>query len=99
MSKYNLIDSTVADESDTDASSDLETAAGLKSRSEIDRKSDYNDYYEHVAHTSHIRPIAVTENVNFNTMSSSQRICWWMSTAIHLLRWQTNVAKTKVLLI
>ena len=95
VSKYNLIDSTVAGESDND-SHDPEAT----SLSEGDPKSEhYSDYYEHVAHTSHIRPIAVTENVNFNTMSSSQRICWWMSTAIHLLRWQTNVAKTKVLLI
>ena len=88
MSKYNLIDSTVADESDTeDASSDLETA-GFKSRSESnDRKSDqYNDYYEHVAHSDHIRPIAVTEDVNFETMSSSQTFCWWISTAVRLLR-------------
>ena len=89
MSKYNLIDSTVADESDTeDACSDLEAAAGLKSRSESDdRKSDqYNDYYEHVARSEHIRPIAVTEDVNFETMSSSQTFCWWISTAVRLLR-------------
>merc|ERR1712110_411588 len=87
MSRYNLIDSTIADESDTEgASSDLETA-GLKSRSESDdRKSDqYNDYYEHVARSEHIRPIAVTEDVNFETMSSSQTLCWWMSTAVRLL--------------
>ena len=88
MSRYNLIDSTVADESDTDASSDLETA-GLKSRSESDdHKSDqYNDYYEHVASCEHIRPIAVTEDVNIEAMSSFQTICWWISTAIRLLRY------------
>ena len=85
MSQYNLIDSTVADESDTD--SDLEAAAGLKPRSESDLKSEqYHDYYEHVARSQHIRPIAVTEGVNFQKMSSSQKICWWISTALRLLR-------------
>ena len=86
MSRYNLIDSTVADGSDTDASSYLE-AAGLKSRSESDdHKSEYTYYYEHVASCDHIRPIAVTEDVNFEAISSSQTICWWISTAVRLLR-------------
>ena len=83
--KYNLIDSTVAGESDTDASIDPEAARLTKG--DGDPKSEhYSDYYEHVAHSSHIRPIAVTEDVNFNTMSSSQRLCWWMSTTIQTLR-------------
>ena len=85
MSQYNLIDSTVADESDRD--SDLEAASGLKPRSERGHKSDqYHDYYEHLARSQHIRPIAVTEDVNFQKMSSSQKICWWFSTALRLLR-------------
>ena len=81
MSKYNLIDSTVAGDSDTDAE------AARLTKFEDDHKSEhYSDYYEHVAHSSHIRPIAVTEDVNFNTMSYSQRLCWWVSTAIQTLR-------------
>ena len=85
----------MAGESDND-SFDPEAAR----LSEGDPKSEhYSDYYEHVAHSSHIRPIAVTEDVNFNTMSSSQKICWWMSTAIHLLRCQTNVTRKTEFLI
>ena len=86
MFQYNLINSTVADESDTD--SDLEAAAGLSEpRSDSDHKSEqYHDYYEHVARSQNIRPIAVTEDVNFQKMSSSQKICWWISTALRLLR-------------
>ena len=53
-----------------------------------DNTSDeYQDYYEHVAKSKYIRPIAVTEDVNFETMSISQRLMWWISTAIRLLRY------------
>ena len=91
MSKYSLIDSSVAGESDTDTCSDLE-AAGLQPR-DSDHHSGhhhdphhYSDYYEHLATSEHIRPITITEDVNFETMSTVQKICWWMSTAIRLLR-------------
>ena len=48
---------------------------------------EYQDYYKHVAKSKYIRPIAVTEDVNFETMSISQRLMWWISTAIRLLRY------------
>ena len=35
---------------------------------------EYQDYYEHVAKSKYIRPIAITEDVNFETMSISQRL-------------------------
>ena len=85
MSKYKLIDSKVAGESDADTSIDPE-AARLRLSDGDPKSKHYSDYYEHVAHSSHIRPIAVTEDVNFNTMSYSQRLCWWVSTAIQTLR-------------
>ena len=47
---------------------------------------EYQDYYEYVAKSKYIRPIAITEDVNFETMSISQRSMWWISTAIQLLR-------------
>ena len=48
---------------------------------------EYQDYYKHVAKSKYIRPIAITEDVNFETMSISQRLMWWISTAIRLLRY------------
>ena len=78
MSNNNF--SSVAEDSNTDSSSDLEASALMSSESE------YNDYYEHVARCEHIRPIAVTEDVNFEAMSLSQKICWWISTAIRFIR-------------
>ena len=48
---------------------------------------EYVDYYEHVAKSNYIRPIANTEDVNFDTMSFCQRLLWWISTAIQSLRY------------
>ena len=45
----------------------------------------YGDYYEHVARSKHIRPIKVTEGVNFSALSSSRKILWCCKTVLNLL--------------
>ena len=52
----------------------------------------YEDYYEHVAKSSHIRPITVTEGVDFKSFSTSEKIKWWILTILNLLR---NNVKTQ----
>ena len=44
------------------------------------------DYYENVAKSAEIRPIAVTEDVDFSSMSTLKKIFWWFLTSLKLLR-------------
>ena len=85
-----MIISTAAEDEESDGS-ELE-AAGFR------RCGDYkpefsDDYYQQLAHSEHIRPIAVTEDVDFETMSFFARFLWWISTVIRLLR---SVDKTEI---
>ena len=45
----------------------------------------YEDYYEHVASARYIRPIKVSEGVNFSSLSVFKKILWWCKTVINLL--------------
>ena len=45
-----------------------------------------DDYYENIANSVAIRPIAVTEDVDFSIMSTPKKILWWFLTILKLLR-------------
>ena len=47
---------------------------------------DYSDYYKMIAQSKTIRPICVSEGVNFNTMSSWNKTCWWAKACLQMLR-------------
>jgi len=44
-----------------------------------------DDYYENIANSVAIRPIAVTEDVDFSIMSTPKKILWWFLTILKLL--------------
>ena len=39
---------------------------------------DYRDYYDHLSQSEAIRPICITEGVDFDSMSLLGRIGWWI---------------------
>ena len=47
---------------------------------------DYSDYYEAVAESKTIRPICVSEGVDFNILSTCDTICWWFKASLQMLR-------------
>ena len=53
-----------------------------KERANMDdgNTENYKDYYKHVEQSKAIRPISITENVNFNDMSFGQKLYWWLTT-------------------
>ena len=44
------------------------------------------DYYETMAQSKAIRPICVSEGVNFNIMSTWSKTCWWTKACLQMLR-------------
>ena len=47
---------------------------------------EYNDYYKAMAESKAIRPICVSEGVDFNTLSAWDTICWWFKVCLQMLR-------------
>ena len=45
----------------------------------------YNDYYEWMGSAKEVRPISVTENVQWSTKSWFQRFTWYFGTCINML--------------
>jgi len=50
-----------------------------------DEERDYDDYYDHISRSPSIRPITVTEGVNFSRMRIGKKILWWCITTLNLL--------------
>ena len=44
------------------------------------------DYYKTMAQSKAIRPICVSEGVNFNIMSTWSKTCWWTKACLQMLR-------------
>ena len=44
-----------------------------------------NDYYEWMANAKEVRPITVTENVDLNSMSCSEKVLWSLGTVLQML--------------
>ena len=53
---------------------------------ETEDMTDYSDYYKMTAQSKTIRPICVSEGVNFNTMSGWTKTCWWARACLQMLR-------------
>ena len=45
----------------------------------------YNDYYEWMGRVTEVRPITITEDVEFCRMSHFQCLIWWLGTGIQML--------------
>ena len=58
-----------------------------ESQTEPDNRRDYEDYYDHISRSPFIRPITVTEGVNFSRMRVGKKILWWWITTLNLLRY------------
>ena len=70
--------------STVDRDTDLEE--GEEEEEETDDMRDYSDYYKMMAQSKTIRPICVSEGVNFNTMSGWNKVCWWTKACLQMLR-------------
>lgn len=46
---------------------------------------DYSDYYEYLSTSATVRPICITEGVDFSKMSLLQRMWWWVVTFLKFL--------------
>ena len=44
--------------------------------------SKYSDYYKFIANSKAIRPICITEDVDFENMSFVERGFWWLGTIL-----------------
>ena len=55
-----------------------------------DEERDYDDYYDHISRSPSIRPITVTEGVNFSRMRIGKKILWWCITTLNLLRYSDD---------
>ena len=53
---------------------------------ETEDMKNYSDYYKMMAQSKAIRPICVSEGVNFNIMSSWNKTCWWSKACLQMLR-------------
>ena len=62
---------------DTDLEEEEEETGDMK---------DYSDYYKMIAQSKTIRPICVSEGVDFNTMSTWTKTCWWTKACLQMLR-------------
>lgn len=40
----------------------------------------YDDYYQFIANSKEVRPICITEDVDFKNMSFVQKLLWWLGT-------------------
>ena len=69
-----------------DRDTDLEEEEGGMEKKEIEEIKDYSDYYKMMAQSKAIRPICVSEGVNFNIMSSWNKTCWWSKACLQMLR-------------
>ena len=45
----------------------------------------YKDYYEWIANAKEVRPITITENVDFKAMSSFRKYWWSCGTCVQML--------------
>ena len=53
---------------------------------ETEDMKDYSDYYKMMAQSKTIRPICVSEGVDFNIMSTWNKTCWWSKACLQMLR-------------
>ena len=51
----------------------------------IQLKSCDGDYYEWMANTSEVRPISITEGLEWSSMSNLHKIFWWVNAFIQLM--------------
>ena len=72
--------------STVDRDTDLEEGEEEEEEEETEDMRDYSDYYKMMAQSKTIRPICVSEGVNFNTMSSWNKACWWTKACLQMLR-------------
>ena len=47
---------------------------------------EYKDYYRAMAESRAIRPICVSEGVDFSKLSTWDTICWWFKVSLQMLR-------------
>ena len=74
---------------DTDPEKDEEEAEEEQEEEQEEKTGDmrdYSDYYKMIAQSKTIRPICVSEGVNFNKMSSWTKTCWWVKACLQMLR-------------
>ena len=69
--------------SSVDRDTDLEEE---EKEEETEDMKNYSDYYKMTAQSKTIRPICVSEGVNFNIMSSWSKTCWWVKACLQMLR-------------
>ena len=60
---------------------DTDTEEGGKENHE-----DYTDYYKAMAESDKIRPISVSEGVDFTVLSRCEVVWWWSGTILKMLR-------------
>ena len=51
----------------------------------IDLENCDGDYYEWMANTSEVRPISITEGLEWSSMSNLHKIFWWVNAFIQLM--------------
>eukprot|EP00092_Neocalanus_flemingeri_P095620 GFUD01121657.1.p1 GENE.GFUD01121657.1~~GFUD01121657.1.p1 ORF type:complete len:337 (+),score=53.32 GFUD01121657.1:142-1152(+) len=66
-----------------DTSDDEDEELFVNMNKELESK--YTDYYQFIANSKSIRPICITEDVDFRNMSFVKKICWWVGTFFKLL--------------
>ena len=54
-------------------------------------ESKYSDYYQFIANSKSIRPICITEDVDFKNMSFVKKIVWWLGTCLKVLSILENI--------
>ena len=47
--------------------------------------SKYNDYYEWMGCAKELRPITITEGLEWHTMTAFKKLIWWIGTCIQML--------------